>query len=175
MAESKSKSESTVAARERLNEQTDPGGTTATLEQQATDQERQQAQELNSSLSGSGNLAAQKLQEKASDVPAAPRAGHEADAPTRGGFMDQLSRRNGGDALEGHFVSIDLSDKGVKQAYEQVGLQDHTGSYGVYLEPLSLDPDTGIPQTALVRLRDETNARVQVPYEALSPAESGGR
>src|SRR4051812_36206222 len=117
MAESKSKSESTVAARERLQQQTEPGGGTATLEEQATQQERQQAQELDSSLSGSGNLATQKLQEKASEVPAAPRAGHEADAPTRGGFVDQLSRRSGGDALEGHFVSIDLNVKGVQQAY----------------------------------------------------------
>lgn len=175
MAKSTSQSESTVAARERLEEQTDPGGGTATLEQQATDQERQQAQELDSSLSGAGARATQKLQEKASEVPAAARAGHEADAPTRGGFVDQLSRRSGADVIEGHFCTIDLNDKGVKQAYEQVGLGDHTGSYGVYLEPLSLVPGTGIPETALVRLRDATNARVQVPYEALSPADAGGR
>lgn len=174
MADSK-KSESPVAARERLDEIENPGGSGASLEQQAKDQEKQQADELSSSLSGSGNKAAEQLQANASDAPAAARAGHEAEAPTKGGFVDQLSRRSGGDALEGHFVTIDLNNKGVKDAYKQVGLEDHTGGYGVYLEPASLDPKTGIPETSIVRLRDDTNARVTVPYEALSPAGSGGR
>jgi hypothetical protein len=175
MAEKSTKSDSPVAARERLDQATSPGGSTSTLEQQATEQERTQADELNSSLSGEGAKAAQKLQEKASEAPAAARAGHEADTPTRGGLMDQASRRSGADALEGHFVTLDLNHKGVKDAYKGVGLEDHRGQYGVYLEPAALNPDTGIPETVIVRLRDDTNARVTVPYEALSPAEAGAR
>lgn len=175
MADKQTKSESPVAARERLDERTDPGASTDVLEQQATDQERTQREELGSSLSGPGHKATEKLQANADKVPAAARAGHEAEAPTKGGFVDQLSRRDGSDALEGHFVSIDLNDKGVKDAYAQVGLDDHTGSYGVYLEPASLNPETGIPESAIVRLRDDTNARVTVPYGALSPAVAGGR
>jgi hypothetical protein len=37
------------------------------------------------------------------------------------------------------------------------------------------DPDTGIPETARVRLRDDTHAFVVVPYAALRPAGPRGR
>lgn len=175
MAPKKTQSDAPVAAREQLDQVNEPGGSNDQLEQQAADQEKRQAEQLDSSLSGAGANAAQKLQEQASDVPALARAGVERQTATQGGFVDQLSRRSANDALEGHFVSIDLNNKDVQAAYKSVGLEDHTGAYGVYLEPLGLNPDTGIPETALVRLRDATNARVQLPYEALSPAESGGR
>lgn len=164
--------ESAVAAREALDERqgTEPE---SNLEEQAKEQERQQKQELGQSLSGKAARADEKLQK--SGLPAAARVGTYAHAPVRGGFMDQLSRRSDADALEGHFVSIDLNHSGVKDAYKQVGLEDHRGSYGVYLEPAQRDPETGIPEQAIVRLRDDTNARVMVPYEALSPAAAGGR
>lgn len=170
MADTPTKSDSTVAAREQL-EQTgasDPG-----LEQRAKDQERQQREELGSKLTGSAAQAASKLQ--TSEVTAAARAGVQAQTATQGGFMDQASRRSGEDALEGHFVTIDLSNKDVQQAYSDVRLDGHRGDYGVYLEPALRDPDSGIPVTAVVRLRDETHARVVVPYEALTPAGGGGR
>jgi hypothetical protein len=165
------KSDSPVAAREALDqEQASPD---VNLEQQAKEQERQQSRELGQSLSGAAAKGDEKLQK--AGLPAAARAGAHAHAPVRGGFMDQLSRRSDEDALEGHFVKIDLKNKGVTDAFEQVGLKDHRGDYGVYLEPASRDPETGVPETAIVRLRDDTNARVTVPYEALSPAVAGGR
>ena len=109
----------------------------------------------------------------------AKRTGRE-DEKTQNGFMDQFSARDGNDVFEGHFCSVDLSADGVKDAYESAGLVDDdgeytAGDYGVYIEPGSLDPDSGIPETAVVRLRDATNARVTVPYDALRPAEARGR
>jgi hypothetical protein len=175
MAETKTKSDAPVAAREQLEQQSNPGGDPNALEQRAKDQERQQSEALSSSLSTPGSKETQKLQENASDAPAAARAGTSRLAPTQGGFIDQASRRSGDDALEGGFVTLDLNDKGVKDAYKSVGLEDHRGQIGVYLEPATLNPDTGIPETAIVRLRDNTHARVVVPDEALSPAEAGGR
>jgi hypothetical protein len=113
-------------------------------------------------------------------LPAEERAGVSPHAATRGGFMDQMSRRSDADALEGHFVNIDLSDKDVEKEYARVFPEDrfpngHLGSYGVYLEPLERDSETGIPKTIVVRLRDETNARVVVPYSAVRPGVAGGR
>jgi hypothetical protein len=175
MAESKTKSNAPVAAREQLDEMEHPGGDPADLEQRAKDQEKAQSDALNSTLTSPGAKDTEKLQADASDAPAAARAGTSRLTPTRGGLIDSASRRSGSDALEGHFVRIDLNDKGVKDAYKSVGLDDHAGDYGVYLEPATLNSDTGIPETAIVRLRDDTNARVTVPYEALRPAASGGR
>jgi hypothetical protein len=119
--------------------------------------------------------------EGAKGKPAAERRAKVSPAAaTRGGFMDQMSRRSDADALEGHFVNIDLSNKDVIKEYARVFPEDkfpagHLGGYGVYLEPLERDWETGIPKTVIVRLRDETNARVAVPYEALRPAQAGGR
>jgi hypothetical protein len=123
----------------------------------------------------------QRAEVRAEDAPAAARAGTHANTPTRGGFMDQLSRRSGADALEGHYVTIDLNHKDVKQAFEdKFGTDDdgnlnHTGDFGVYLEPQLRNPDTGIPETISVRLRDDTHALVVVPYEACRPAGPRGR
>lgn len=108
-------------------------------------------------------------------VPAEIRARVPGSAPTKNGLMDNMSRRSIHDALEGHFVNIDLNDSDVQQAYKDAGLEGHTGDYGVYVQPGDCDPETGIPVTAQVRLRDGTNARVVVPYEALRPAEARGR
>src|SRR3954451_25439906 len=144
------KSESTVAAREQLEQ---AGTSDPTLEQRAKDQERQQAEELNSKLTGSGAQASAKLQTNADENRAAARAGVQAQTATQGGFIDQLSRRSGADALEGHFVSIDLNDKGVQEGYKQARLEDHQGRFGVYLEPATRNPETGIPETVIVRLR----------------------
>lgn len=102
----------------------------------------------------------------------------------QGGVVDNMSRRSDADALEGHFVSIDLNNAEAREAVKQVldptgdlGVEPGfgRGDYGVYIEAAASDPDTGYPITAIVRLRDSSNARVTVPFEALSPAEAGRR
>jgi hypothetical protein len=109
-------------------------------------------------------------------VPAADRAGGGSRVhATVNGHMDNMSRRSDADALTGHFVTIDLGAKGVKDGYKNAGIEDHKGNFGVFVSAGELEPDTGIPVTALVRLRDETHSTVAVPYEALSPAEPGPR
>lgn len=175
MAE-KNQSDAPVAAREQVEQINAPGGAASdALEQRAKDQEAEQRKALDSSLSGAAHDAVTETQARASDAPAAARQGAPGTVSTQGGLMDQASRRSGADALEGHFVSIDLNHKGVKEAYKSVGLEDHRGDWGVYLEPAVLNPDTGIPEFALVRLRDDTNARLTVPYDALSPSAAGRR
>lgn len=184
MAQQKStKSDSPVAAREQLDEQeAGTGPDPEEQEKQAKAQEKQQREELTSGKpSGPGAKAAAALQKAAQDAPAAARAGTHTNAPTRGGFMDQLSRRSGADALEGHYVTIDLGDSDVQAAYKDKfgedddGNLNHTGNFGVYMEPQVRNPDTGIPETISVRLRDDTHALVVVPYEACSPAGPRGR
>jgi hypothetical protein len=183
MAQSKStKSESPVAAREQLDEQQSPGADTKAQEQEAKAQERQQREELQQGKqTGAAGKAARALSKLAEEAPAGARAGMHSQAPTRGGFMDQLSRRNGADALEGHYVTVDLNDSDVKAEYERIfgtdddGNLNHEGAFGVYMEPMLRDPDTGIPETARVRLRDDTHAFVVVPYAALRPAGPRGR
>jgi hypothetical protein len=172
--QSGTKSETTVAARNELNqasgENNDP---TSRLEDQAKEQEKLQAD----LLAKGAKAPADPAQE--SDVPAAKRTGRE-DEKTVNGFVDQMSRQDGSQPFEGHFVSVDLNGDGVKEAYEAAGLVDDddnfvAGDYGVYIEPATLDKETGLPVTGVVRLRDATNARVVVPYAALRPAEARGR
>jgi hypothetical protein len=96
----------------------------------------------------------------------------------QGGFVDNMSRRHDGDALEGHFCTIDLSNKDVLKALKERGIEDPTpfeGGYGVYVSPAERDAETGYPVTANVRLRNSHNALITVPYEALSPSEAGHR
>jgi hypothetical protein len=155
------------------------------LEEQAKSEQSQRDEELGASKQSRLEKAAAKVQPAEGGTPAGARAGHHARADTQGGFMDQMSVRSHADALEGHFVTIDLQAKGVQDAYKDAllirdadharGEFNHQGNYGVYVEPLLRDPETGIPVTAAVRLRDETNALVRVPYEALSRSEPRGR
>ena len=167
---SATQTESPVAAREQLQErEAEPNEDQ--LEDQAKEQEAQQKDELRS---GKQSSSTDKSDEVA-EAPAGVRGTSDAGS-TQGGFMDQMSRRSGADALEGHYVTIDLTAKGVSEAYEALGLEEHTGNYGVYVEVGSIrDDGTGIPETAVVRLRDNTHALVAVPYNALSPAEPRGR
>lgn len=174
MPEGKTESKSKVQAR-NLAEQAsyENEDQTKSLEEQAKAQEKQQAEELKAGAQAKADPAQE------SDVPAAKRTGRE-DEKTQNGFMDQMSARSGGDVYEGHFCTVDLNAKGVKEAYKAAGLVNDEddfvgGDYGVYIEPGTLDKDSGIPVTAVVRLRDATNARVAVPYDALSPAEARGR
>src|SRR3954467_4609031 len=122
MAQSKStKSESPVAAREQLDErQGQQGPDPKAQEQEATAQEREQREALQQGKqTGAAGKAARALTKLAQDAPAGARAGMHSQAPTRGGFMDQLSRRNGSDALEGHYVTADLNDADVTSEHER--------------------------------------------------------
>jgi hypothetical protein len=182
VASRSTKSDSPVAAREQMDEQQGQTGPDPKQQRaEVRDQEKTQREELGQKDTGSAAKAATALQKMTEDAPAAARAGTHANTPTRGGFMDQLSRRSGADALEGHYVTIDLNHKDVKQAFEdKFGTDDdgnlnHTGDFGVYLEPQLRNPDTGIPETISVRLRDDTHALVVVPYEACRPAGPRGR
>jgi hypothetical protein len=85
-----------------------------------------------------------------------------------GGFVDQTTARPG-DVFEGHFVKIDLNHDGITDEQRESGRD-----FGIYVEPGELDSN-GYPLTAQVRLRDETNALIVVPYAALSPTEYRGR
>jgi hypothetical protein len=182
MATRSTKTDSPVAAREQMDEQQgQTGPDPKEQKREVREQEKTQREELGQKDTGAAAKAATALQKHAQDAPAAARAGTHMNAPTRGGFMDQLSRRSGADALEGHYVTIDLGHKDVKQTFEdRFGTDDdgnlnHTGNFGVYLEPQLRNPDTGIPETITVRLRDDTHALVVVPYEACSPAGPRGR
>lgn len=93
--------------------------------------------------------------------------------------VDSMNRRSDADALHGHFVSIDLSNKKAKDAVETVigegNARFGNGDYGVLLQSGELDSN-GYPLTGVVMLRDDNNpAQVVVPYDALSPAEAGRR
>lgn len=183
MATRSTKSESPVAAREQLDEQQgQQGPDPKAQEQQAKAQEREQREELSAGKqTGAAGKSARVLNKLVEDAPAGARAGMHANTPTRGGFMDQLSRRSGADALEGHYVTVDLNDSDVNAEYERVfgtdddGNLNHEGAFGVYMEPMLRDPETGIPETARVRLRDDTHAFIVVPYAALRPAGPRGR
>ena len=175
----KTETESPVQAREQLQQLENQGDDQKTqLEERAQEQEKLQAQELSHSIPGADQE--QKFIDEGNVAAARQHAGFTGNGP-QAGFVDQITRRTASDALEGHFVRIDLNADGVKEAYKQVqGLYDadtdevHRGDYGVYLTPAALD-ENGYPVTAVVRLRDETNAVVAVPYEALRPAEAGSR
>lgn len=103
-------------------------------------------------------------------------------AALRGGkevFVDNMTRRSDADALQGHFVSIDLSNSKAKAAVEAAIGEGNahfgSGDYGVFIGPGETD-EHGYPVTATVLLRDDHAAQVSgVPYEALSPALAGRR
>lgn len=162
MAQSKStKSDAPVAARAQLAEQ-DATADTDRLTDAATDQEKLQREELRA---GKGGVA--------KDGPSIP----DNRTPTgvggrgvQGGFVDQMSRRDASDVMEGHFCTVDRTHKDVDTNLLPAG----EDGYGVYVEPAVTD-ENGYPVTATVRLRDNTNRLITVPYEALRPASAGRR
>lgn len=106
------------------------------------------------------------------DDVAGVRSGRPGVLGAYGGQIDNMTRASDGDALEGQFCRIDLSHKSLdKDLKAYLGHRD----YGVYEAPGMLNPDTGRPILARVRLRDDTGETVAVPYEALRPALAGGR
>lgn len=94
--------------------------------------------------------------------------------------VDSMNRRSDADALENHFVAIDLSNTKAKKAVEAVigegNARFGSGDYGIFVAVGEYDDKTGYPVTATVWLRDEHSAQVpNIPYEALSPAQAGRR
>lgn len=90
-----------------------------------------------------------------------------------------MTARDDSDPLEGHFVSIDLSNDAAKAGVEAVigegNARFGSGDYGVFLAPAALDEETGYPATIQVQLRDEHSAIVVVPFDACHRAEAGRR
>lgn len=181
MASSKTtKSDAPVAAREQLNQQ--DGGDVdprERLEEQAKEQEKQQADALKEGAKAKAGAHQENIDND--NVAGARVSAGFNGSGAQAGFVDQLSRRSASDALEGHFVRIDLNAKGVQDALKRVqGLTDDDGNlvddvdYGVYLTPGELDKDTGYPLTATVVLRGVNGgAHVTVPYEALRHTTAG--
>jgi hypothetical protein len=100
--------------------------------------------------------------------------------PVNQAKMDNVSVRSGADALEGHFVTLDHDAKGVQESLKTVGLVNdddevvNPDELYIYLEPVDVDPDTGVPETVLLRPRSSANAFFTVPYEALSRTQRSG-
>lgn len=180
-AKATTKTESPVAARSELEQQSagaevDPKA----AEKAAKDQESQQSAELKA-----GKRQGAKLRDHSAMTIPEQRANQPGTVPI-GGRVDNMTRRDDSDVLQGHFCLIDYgSDAGAdagKAVAAQLGeaalhgREPGTGvaDYGVYLEPGSIGED-GYPQTAIVMLRDEFAAQVVVPYAALKPAPQGGR
>lgn len=110
----------------------------------------------------------------------AQRTGDPNAKPVNG-IVDNMTRRDGAEPLQGHFVLIDYAgNKGVAEDVQrQLGNDDvepgpGVADYGVYTQPGELGDD-GYPVTAVVFLRDEHAAQVVVPYKALKRALAGGR
>jgi hypothetical protein len=170
MASRSSKSDSPVAAEEQLAQARGETGEEGTpLEKQAKEQKAQQAEEL-AAGKGAGSGEKDKLVKKGL-VAAARR---QPGLPVNQAKMDNLSVRSGADALEGHFVSLDVDADGVKESLKGVGLVNdddevvNSDELFIYLEPVEVDPNTGVPETVLLRPRSSANAFFTVPYEALS-------
>lgn len=110
-------------------------------------------------------------------TPAEHRANRAGATPFEG-RVDNMTRRNDADVLEGHFCVIDLSDETAKAGVEHLigdgNARPGSGDYGVYVGAGELGDD-GYPVTARVLLRDEHAGEVLVPYAALYPAQAGGR
>lgn len=165
------RSESPTAAEEELAAR--DGGADASqdqLEQRAKEQKAQQADQLKQGAKAAKDAA------KLDTIPE-QRANRPGETPLMA-RVDNMTRRSDEDALEGHFCTIDLSNKDAKAGVEaQIGegnARPGSGDYGVYLEPGAVGED-GYPVTARVQLRDEHAAVVVVPYAALYPAQAGRR
>lgn len=127
---------------------------------------------------GEATGAAKKAANARGDWTPAEHRARKAGATPLDGRVDNMTRRSDRDVLEGHFCTIDLSDKDAKAGVEHLigegNAHPGSGDYGVYVGPGELDGD-GYPLTARVLLRDEHAGEVLVPYAALWPAQAGGR
>lgn len=151
-----------TAAREQLDQLTDPQDTTSTLAEQAKAQDKAQADQLKAGESGGVTKQGKTLAHNR-----APESG--PGSGVQGGRVDNWTRRDASDALEGHFVTVDRTHKDVDTDL----LPDGQDGFGVFIEVASVGSDT-YPETARVRFRNETISHV-FPYAALRPAEARGR
>jgi hypothetical protein len=185
-----SQSESNVAARDELEQrQAGPDGDAEKgLKQSAKEQEQAQSAQLSGGKAKGEAAKAARADKKLARQGnvAVLRDGEVGTGPLRG-RVDNMTRRDDTDVLEGHFCYIDYSKAAVRQAVtdqlapkgsalEKQGFEPGLGSadYGVFLQPGSFD-ENGYPATATVLLRDEHSAQIVVPYEAIKPAPQGGR
>lgn len=164
------KSDSPVAARAELDTSGPEGARDELLADQAKEQEKQQRAELRAGAKTPKGVATlETIPEQRSNRPG------EKPLLAR---VDNMTRRQDSEPLEGHFVSIDLTNEDAKRGVEAVigegNARFESGDYGVYLEPASVGED-GYPVTVRVQLRDDHAAIVNVPFEALSPARAGRR
>lgn len=153
------KSDAPVAAREQKDADEAATATTTPSDDTISEQEKAQAEQLKAGQNGVAKDGATVAQNRSTG---------SNDAGVQGGFIDQMTRRDMSDALEGHFCTVDRTHKDVDENLLPAG----EDGYGVYESPAVTD-ENGYPVTANVRLRD--NSLITVPYEALRPSESRGR
>lgn len=160
MATKKStKSESPVAARdelEALNADSSEDAQREQLEEQAKEQEKAQAE----SLKAGANIPAKD----ADNIAAARAPVGKGGNGVQGGLVDQMTRRDVSDVMEGQFCTVDRTHKDVDENMLPAG----EDGYGIYRGPATTD-EHGYPVTAQVDLRDSSFASITVPYEALRP------
>jgi hypothetical protein len=103
---------------------------------------------------------------------AGAREGYSVGNGAAVGRIDNMTRFDDSDVLEGHFCRIDLNHADVPDDLRESGRD-----YGVYDGPGSVDPDSGRPVLARVKLRDSGGNMVVVPYEytTLFRSGTGGR
>jgi hypothetical protein len=169
----------TAAEAELAQRKAGPEGTgEQALKERAKDERSQQRAELRAGKAGE---TGPKLRS-----PAEQRTGRRGEKPLNG-VVDNMTQRSGSDAIEGHFVTIDYSDKDVVKAVKNQlapkgsGLDDQgfepgvgSADYGTFLDVGETDED-GYPLIARVFLRDEHAAIINVPYKALRRSTAGGR
>lgn len=143
------------------------------LKTQAREQRKEQQEELQAGKSGpksgshviKGNPAEQRTR--------------TPNAKPVDGIVDNMTARDGADPLVGSMVTIDYSDKKVRdsvqaQLGDHVDPGTHSADYGALLSVGEVGED-GYPVTGVVFLRDEHAARINVPWSALRRSTTGGR
>jgi hypothetical protein len=169
---------SKTASEAALDQRDATQDTTAGLEDAAKAERKSQAEQLSAGKSGPKGARLKTVAESRSRRP--------GETPLNG-VVDNMTQRDGTDALEGHFVVIDYSDKKTKEMVEsqlapegspladqgfEAGLS--SADYGVYMGAGEIGED-GYPVTGRVFLRDEHAAIINVPYDSLRRATAGGR
>src|SRR3954454_10037829 len=99
------------------------------------------------------------------------------------GRVDNVNRRSGRDAIQGHYCAVDLTNATARAAVNAARTASNLSTlpgvgttYGIYLEPDLLDGN-GFPTSAVVQLVADGNVtgrgpRVAgVPYDALIAAD----
>jgi hypothetical protein len=181
MAEEKAEALTASEAELKQREDGPEGVGDDALKESARDEKKQQK----------AGLAVGKKSTAGDDVakgtPAQQRTQDDNAVPTGPQLVDNMTVRDGAEAMVGHFATVDYSVSGVKQlvqdqlapkgsALADQDFEPGVGSadYGVVLDTAGRDKD-GYPETARFFLRDEHAAIVNVPWKALRRATAGGR